>query len=600
MRTKIRPILIPTLLIFTLILLAGCPPVTVVPQPAPEPTEVPAPTVEPTAPAVPPAMEDDWLQAIRDECDELAQRGAAREEELPPGFEVPPFLGLIYVADQLIVVGDDDAKEEVLQYMEFPLEEEISRLPLGDTGQSLLLYQARAEVRVERQVCEIDRIAQELQAQVFADPNYFTSPGGWHGGGSPWTQNGGWSEGTPGGGLGVADPQAFLDQWALAEEGIQLFAGPNRQRVTDLTGDGVSVAIFDSSPFSEDDEGTSWQNGRCRDCYDFLTMGDGWLKTAAADPQPLSVWHYDPIDADTCPGQNRITGDDLEASQDISSHGLFVAGLVQAVAPQSDITLIRVLNKDGCGDLYTIASAILDYLVEIDASQNSVINLSLGVHRPENPNEFGLPEEVATLQAVVNHAVEKGALVVAAAGNDSFDQASALEAEIPALQAGVVGVAATAMAVTNPESPLLASRRSCFSNSGDIAAPGGDGFNPQDLPAGLQEAFEVQVEQGNICLVPGNIGTDDEPLYYCDQMDAGKCLVSLARDPNTREYRYVYWAGTSFATPLVSGLAALLRPGAGSPEQVKTTLNTSAAPVAGPDPAALGAGMISVANATAP
>ena len=35
------------------------------------------------------------------------------------------------------------------------------------------------------------------------------------------------------------------------------------------------------------------------------------------------------------------------------------------------------------------------------------------------------------------------------------------------------------------------------------------------------------------------------------------CIVSLVRDPATGEIGFAYWVGTSFATPLVSGLAAL-------------------------------------------
>lgn len=46
------------------------------------------------------------------------------------------------------------------------------------------------------------------------------------------------------------------------------------------------------------------------------------------------------------------------ATTDISDHGLFVAGLVYAVAPASNIHLIKVLNDQGQGDLFGFIAAV--------------------------------------------------------------------------------------------------------------------------------------------------------------------------------------------------------------------------------------------------
>jgi subtilisin family serine protease len=103
---------------------------------------------------------------------------------------------------------------------------------------------------------------------------------------------------------------------------------------------------------------------------------------------------------------------------------------------------------------------------------------------------------------VSNIIAGRGILVAAAAGNDSWAlPISQLKpAQLPARDELVVGVQAS----------NIGGGRACFSNRGDIAAPG------------------------------------------CG-------LLSLAiPHPPKNPFGYVYWAGTSFAAALVSGLAALL------------------------------------------
>jgi subtilisin family serine protease len=56
---------------------------------------------------------------------------------------------------------------------------------------------------------------------------------------------------------------------------------------------------------------------------------------------------------------------------------------------------------------------------------------------------------------------------------------------------------------------------------------------------------------------------------------------------------YAYWVGTSFATPLVSGLAALLLESGVASSAVASAITTGADPSPDPD---LGNGIIDVSN----
>jgi subtilisin family serine protease len=113
-------------------------------------------------------------------------------------------------------------------------------------------------------------------------------------------------------------------------------------------------------------------------------------------------------------------------------------------------------------------------------------------------------------------------VVVAAAGNDS-NLTTIQPMQLPAVYPVAIGVA----------SSNAGGGRSCFSNLGDVAAPSGDG----SWPACKQVISECGIY----------------PEF---------CVVGMA---TTSPTGFAYWTGTSFATPLVSGLAALILDAADKP-----------------------------------
>ncbi|MEJ2559196.1 MAG: S8 family serine peptidase [Anaerolineae bacterium] len=160
---------------------------------------------------------------------------------------------------------------------------------------------------------------------------------------------------------------SYYEQWPL----IRLRVAQAQRLVS---GDGVTVAIVDT--------GIDLDHPALADR---LTAG------------------YDFVEKDAIPddGTDGLDNDGDGFVDEGAGHGTHVAGIVTLVAPEASLMPIRVLNSEGIGSYFDIVAGIV-YAAEHGAH---VINLSLSG-----------PEDASFLQAAVDYAWEKGALVVAAAG----------------------------------------------------------------------------------------------------------------------------------------------------------------------------------------
>lgn len=329
-------------------------------------------------------------------------------------------------------------------------------------------------------------------------------------------------------------------------------------------GEGVIVGVFDTSPFLDPWDGAA--NGqevpaaqRFRDPRggaELLTIETQetvkWVNpTMDVEPLPLKVLYPTIVNTLTVTATDTVTAGMI---YDVRDHGLFVAGLVHAVAPASELRLIKVLNEYGCGDLFTLNTAlgyfISDVVEEREQAEREhrpfkgiVINLSLGAHAPRKGIslercERGDPEntDIVSLCQVLSDAVGKGIVVVAAAGNDSGEENELPQPrpqQIPAAYDFVIGVKAS-----NRYGNLA-----CFSNEGDVTAPGGDGSRANNCAHKIAGCSD-DCSEGESC--PDDCKED---------------IISLVLfPPNGNAHwptHYGYWRGTSFSAPLVSGLAAL-------------------------------------------
>jgi subtilisin family serine protease len=226
---------------------------------------------------------------------------------------------------------------------------------------------------------------------------------------------------------------------------------------------------------------------------------------------------------------------------DQNGHGTHVTGIVAAnanndigvegVAPGAKILPVRVLDDQGSGDSTTVAKGI-DWAVDHRAN---VINLSLG-------SDIPILGDDPDFDATIDRALDRGVIVVAAAGNSGLPACDQPSGEGRLLCVGAID---------------KRRNRSYFSNFGTglgLVAPGGSG-----LP-----------------------GTDEDILSTW--MDGG----------------YMDEAGTSQATPHVSGVAALLVSkgirGQAAVDRILATADDLGAP--GPD-AQFGAGLVDAARAVA-
>ncbi len=414
------------------------------------------------------------------------------------------------------------------------------------------------------------KVVEEIYSQaaadkiiVFADPNFITRD---YANG----QSGGVAGGSGGNTGGEAAGEAFRNHWAFKEQN-----GVDKNNVISW---GISL---------ESDEGRPTQEGAGVNIVILDTVDQRIISDVdkLADPdyaqdlgnvQPVEISRRDAEVTQT----GRWTVDELAAlntlrlgfaavslttpmeivderlgvdAHDVREHGVFVAGLAQRVAPQAELYLARVLDDHGHGDLFSLLQALHDLSGQL-ASTDMVLNLSLGAavsvdamiragvwdavrdlyiatHENVTGTMMDLLDDllkkylyIPSLRMLVKRLHDAGVVIIAAAGNESANTYGHRPSQIPARYPEVIGVAASG------KNGLI----SCFSNEGDVQAPGGSATGPGCDMRNLGQFCECQ----------------------------GDCrdyaLISIVPRDSDNHSGFAYWRGTSFAAPMVSGLAALI------------------------------------------
>ena len=339
----------------------------------------------------------------------------------------------------------------------------------------------------------------------------------------------------------VPNDPYFSEQWDMTSGSYGINA---TNAWSQSTGKGVTVAVIDNGVLTDHPD----LEGQLLPGYDFISDAkrardnDGY----DADPYDEGDWN----EPGECPAPNGA-----DRGRPSSWHGSHVAGTIAAhtnngdgvagVAPDAKIVPVRALGRCG-GESANIVDAITwasgGKVNGAPANKNpaQILNLSVGGARV-CPRFY---------QKAINAAVERGSIVVAAAGNNNEDARNAA----PASCENVITVGATTSTGT----------RSSFSNYGDtveISAPGGD--SGKNSPKILSTTDESQT-------APRSIG-------YSDMV------------------------GTSQAAPHVSGTIALML--AADPDlksaEIVTILQNTATPLSKCDQKSCGAGIVNAASAVA-
>ena len=324
------------------------------------------------------------------------------------------------------------------------------------------------------------------------------------------------------------------------------------KELRDMKGEGVTVFILDTLPEREvilrAAEEAGDDNLLLRDVNSNVTFNYSFWSQGIEVPGPELL----------------ATGKDVYGEHydiKIADHGLFIAGIVHDIAPEAKIECIRVLDRYCVGDMNILAQA-MQYMQNRmlqggDLHQQPVvINMSLVIPTKEEAKSKDLDTDIGgttndvetCLRQPIQSLVELGAIIAASAGN---------EGDLREDPMGNRPAALYPAAFANPPDsidgivPVGAVDRhgkvasySCYPGARGIATYGGEVPSVEPKQPDPSKPLIVTVSDA----VRGIYSSDDYP--------------PLTDEPPASEYEapddhaWAYWVGTSFATPVISGVAA--------------------------------------------
>jgi subtilisin family serine protease len=216
-------------------------------------------------------------------------------------------------------------------------------------------------------------------------------------------------------------------------------------------------------------------------------------------------------------------------------HGTHVASTVASnnisvasIAPDITLIAVKVLSMTGSGSFESVASGIRHAAGPANAD---VINMSLGAEI--DANEEGATALLELMKRVIKDAEKQGTIVISAAGNSGLNLDVGTTVATPCEQSTICVSATGPLMQQNFDQPAE------YTNYGitaiEVAAPGGNASDTADY-----------VNQDLI-------------IGACSRRASESTLNVCHLNTDGAVYFYAYAAGTSMATPHVSGEAAMIK-----------------------------------------
>ena len=311
------------------------------------------------------------------------------------------------------------------------------------------------------------------------------------------------------------------DAWPLdAESAFGALPTPLRMRADPrFTGTGVTIAVIDAAFYPHDDLVRPVNRIRA-----WVDASDDTLPARHFTDTVIPCW---PGSAARTPAQWH----GLMTSATLAGNGWRSHGLYRGLAPDASLILVQVQGADGRIGSTRLLRALEWILSHREALDIGVVNVSLGVG-------LDVPEHGVRIDAVIAELVAADVSVVVASGNDG-ERSLAAPATAPS--------AITVGGLDDGNAIDAASRELWHSNYGDAS----DGRAKPELVA---PSIWIVAP-----IIPGS-ALADEAWALFERRGAGDASVERRiAEMRLVTPHYQHVEGTSFASPIVSGVVACMR-----------------------------------------
>jgi len=352
--------------------------------------------------------------------------------------------------------------------------------------------------------------------------------------------------------LSVPDPQRDSWKYSLIEDDPKKTRAQNTLPLPFFNepASKIHVAILDTAPDELDlvEAYERWHDSH--PLLDRLLGNNGKLQVHRGIITEIELMDFSPV------GHRYLMGD----------HGLFVAGIVNTIAPDATLHLIRVFTPYGSASLETIAQG-LDRILQALRHPNDPVLNPHGIKRPLIVNcSFGLsldagPDFPVSLRGLntslrdmfAELTSQDGVVVVAAAGNDS-QRNNRQSTRFPAAFGNVISVGALPNRFPPTNSQFQAAS---YSNRAHYMTVGGEPGRGEGVLGVYTSELPVYAEGCLSFLWRKLTGRSLGPWAGEGHLPPIPPPLTLDRIRyKLNKNGWAEWAGTSFATSKITGVLA--------------------------------------------